>query len=150
MIILYFAKRRIMTSDLDRTVAIARAFGNPARLRIAAMLRTGDLCVCQITEVLGLAPSTVSAHLRELRQAGVTTERKVGRWVFVGLADDPGAGPWIDNAMDAVKGDPLIAADAELVDELRRLPVEDLCRLGLVEARARQASRAPHDGVVRT
>lgn len=138
----------MMKSKLDRTVALARAFGNPARLRIAAMLRTGDLCVCQITEVLGLAPSTVSAHLRELRQAGVTTERKVGRWVYVELADEPGARPWIDSALTAVAGDQQIQTDAALVEELRRLPVEDLCRLGLAEARARQASRASHKGAV--
>ena len=137
-----------MGAKLDRTVALARAFGNPARLRIVAMLRTGDLCVCQITEVLALAPSTVSAHLRELRQAGVTTERKVGRWVYVELADEPGARPWIDSALTAVAGDQQIQTDAALVEELRRLPVEDLCRLGLAEARARQASRASHKGVV--
>ena len=138
----------MVISKLDRTVALARAFGNPARLRIAAMLRTGDLCVCQITEVLGLAPSTVSAHLRELRQAGVTTERKVGRWVYVELADEPGARPWIGSALTAVAGDQQIQTDAALVEELRRLPVEDLCRLGLAEARARQASRASHKGAV--
>jgi DNA-binding transcriptional ArsR family regulator len=137
-------------SSLSQTVALARALGNPARLRIAAMLHTGDLCVCQITEVLGLAPSTVSAHLRELRQAGVTTERKVGRWIYVGLADEPGARPWIESAFTAVAGDRQITADAALVEELRRLPVEDLCRLGLAEARARQASRASHRGAVGT
>lgn len=138
----------MMISKLDRTVALARALGNPARLRIAAMLLTGELCVCQITEVLGLAPSTVSAHLRELRQAGITTERKVGRWVYVGLADDPGARPWIDTALTAVAGDLQITADAALVEELNRLPVEELCRLGLAEARARQASRASRRGAV--
>ena len=140
----------MMISKLDRTVALARALGNPARLRIAAMLRTGDLCVCQITEVLGLAPSTVSAHLRELRQVGITTERKVGRWVYVGLADDPGARPWIDSALTAVAGDQQITADATLVEELKCLPVEELCRLGLTEARARQASRASRRGAVST
>jgi DNA-binding transcriptional ArsR family regulator len=138
----------MMTSSLDRTVALARALGNPARLRIAAMLRTGELCVCQITEVLELAPSTVSAHLRELRQAGITTERKVGRWIYVGLADEPSARPWVDTALTAVAGDLQITADAALVEELKRLSVEELCRLGLAEARARQASRASRRGAV--
>ena len=138
----------MMTSSLDRTVALARALGNPARLRIAAMLRTGELCVCQITEVLELAPSTVSAHLRELRQAGITTERKVGRWIYVGLADEPSARPWVDTALTAVAGDLQITADAALVEELKRLPVEELCRLGLAEARARQALRASQGGAV--
>jgi len=41
-------------------------------------------------------------------------------------------------------------ADVTLVEELKRLPVEELCRLGLVEARARQASRASQRGAVRT
>ena len=138
----------MMTSSLDRTVALARALGNPARLRIAAMLRTGELCVCQITEVLELAPSTVSAHLRELRQAGITTERKVGRWIYVGLADEPSARPWVDTALTAVAGDLQITADAALVEELKRLSVEELCRLGLAEARAMQASRASRRGAV--
>ena len=138
----------MMTSSLDRTVALARALGNPARLRIAAMLRTGELCVCQITEVLELAPSTVSAHLRELRQAGITTERKVGRWIYVGLADEPSARPWVDTALTAVAGDLQITADAALVEELKRLSVGELCRLGLAEARARQASRASRRGAV--
>jgi len=123
----------MVISKLDRTVALTRAFGNPARLRIAAMLHTGDLCVCQITEVLGLAPSTVSAHLRE-----------------VGLGDEPDARPWIESALTAVEGDRQITADAALIEELRRLPVEDLCRLGLTEARARQASRASHREAVGT
>ena len=138
-------------TSLSSAVAAARALGHPARLRTVAVLRSGELCVCQITEMLGLAPSTVSAHLKELRQAGLTTERKQGRWVFVTLADDdPGARPWIDSALTAVAGDRQIAADAALVEELRRLPVEDLCRLGLAEARARQASRASQRGAVGT
>jgi arsenate reductase/ArsR family transcriptional regulator len=137
-------------TSLSFAVASARALGHPARLRTVAVLRSGELCVCQITEMLGLAPSTVSAHLKELRQAGLTTERKQGRWVFVTLADEPSARPWIDSALTAVAGDQQITADAALVEELRRLPVEELCRLGLVEARARQASRASRGGGVGT
>ncbi len=70
------------SSNLDTTVAAARALGHRARLRTVAMLRSGELCVCQITEVLKLAPSTVSAHLKELKQAGLVSERKDGRWVY--------------------------------------------------------------------
>ena len=73
----------MMSSNLESSVATARALGHPARLRTIAMLRSGELCVCQITEVLGLAPSTVSAHLKELKQAGLITERKDGKWVYI-------------------------------------------------------------------
>ena len=122
-------------SQLDTAVAITRALAHPARLRILGMLRTGELCVCQITAVLGLAPSTVSAHLRELKLGGLVSERKDGRWVHVGLADDPAVRPWIDSSIAALEGDGQAVADDCMVEELRELGVEVLCRWGLDEAR---------------
>jgi len=104
------------------------------------MLRTGELCVCQITEVLQLAQSTVSSHLRELRRAGLVTERKHGRWVYFALSADPAVRPWLDSALATASGDPQVDADSLTVEELRRLPVEDLCRLGYERAKARVCS----------
>jgi DNA-binding transcriptional ArsR family regulator len=109
------------------------------------MLDTGDLCVCQITEVLGLAPSTVSAHLRELKLGGLITENKDGRWVHLSLAEDRAAAPWIRCALDGLEGDPQVCEDAALVCELRDLGVEVLCRLGLEEARKEQRRRAQRE-----
>jgi len=127
---------------LDAALAAARALAHPARLRILAMLARGELCVCQITEVLGLAPSTVSAHLRELRLGGLITERKTGRWVHLELAKDGAAEEWIRCALDQIGTDPQIAADDLLVEEVRTIGVELLCRLGLEEARKRHAESA--------
>jgi arsenate reductase/ArsR family transcriptional regulator len=124
-------------SRLDSTVAVARALGHPARLRAVAMLQTGELCVCQITEVLKLATSTVSLHLRELKRCGLVSERKEGRWVWVGLSEDPLAREWVRIALTAVGSDPQLEDDARLVRELRRFPVEDLCRLGYEAAKAK-------------
>lgn len=118
------------SSPLAAAVAAAAALGHPARLRTLAMLRSGELCVCQITAVLELAPSTVSAHLKDLRQAGLVTERKAGRWVHFGLAEEPAARAWIAAALAAAGDDAQLAADARLVAALRTLPVEDLCRSG--------------------
>lgn len=126
-------------TPLEAAVAVARALGHPGRLRMLAMLQTGELCVCQLTEVLKLAPSTVSLHLKELKRAGLITERRDGRWVYLALSEDPEAQPWIETALAALAHDPQLEADEEMVEELRRLPVEDLCRLGYEEARARQA-----------
>ncbi|MFV2071721.1 MAG: ArsR/SmtB family transcription factor [Thermoanaerobaculales bacterium] len=121
-------------SNLDSAVAVARALGHPARLRVIAMLDSGELCVCQIIEVLELAPSTVSAHLKELKQAGLTVERKYGRWVHVGLTTDGGARSVIEALLASLVDDPQLVADAQLVNELRSFPVEDLCRLGFRRA----------------
>ena len=95
-------------SNLDAAVEISRALGHPARLRAVAMLRTGELCVCQITEVLQLAQSTVSSHLRELRRAGLITERKDGRWVYFALATDHEARSWLDVVLSTAGGDPQV------------------------------------------
>ena len=139
-------------SNLHEAVTVSRALGHTARLRTLAMLRSGNLCVCQITAVLKLAPSTVSIHLKELKRCGLIVERKEGRWVHIGLSDDSRARSWIETALAAVAGDPQIEADDGLVAELRRLPVEDLCRLGYEGARARQAragkARASREAVV--
>ena len=122
-------------STLESAVAAARALGHPARLRTIAMLRSGELCVCQITEVLKLAPSTVSAHLKDLKRAGLVSERKVGKWVYFDLIDDEGTLSWTEAALSGVVDDPQIETDERLVAELRRLPVEDLCRLGYEAAK---------------
>ena len=131
---------------LDSAVAVARALGHPARLRIVAMLQTGELCVCQVTEVLKLAPSTVSVHLKELKRCGVVVDRKDGRWVYVSIAPDEQTRAWVDVAMASLAGDPTVDADTRLVEALREVPVEELCRFGFEQARARARSNAAADG----
>lgn len=131
-------------APLDLAVRTARALGHPARMRIVSMLQSGELCVCQITEVLKLAPSTVSAHLKELRRADLILERKEGKWVHFSLAHDAAARAWIGTSLTALVDDPQLAADRDMVVELRRLPVEDLCRLGYEGA---AEARRNHTGV---
>lgn len=55
-------------ADLD---AIFRAFADPTRLRIMNVLAAGELCVCDIVEILGLPQPTVSRHLALLRREGL-------------------------------------------------------------------------------
>lgn len=131
----------MINHDLNAAVAVARALGHPARLRAVATLQTGELCVCQITEVLKLATSTVSLHLKELKRCGLVRERKDGRWVWIALSDDPPAREWIRIALNAAGSDPQLEEDARLVTELRALPVEALCRLGYEKAKASAISK---------
>jgi DNA-binding transcriptional ArsR family regulator len=95
------------------------------------MLRGGGLCACQVTSVLQLAPSTVSAHLADLRRAGLVVERKDGRWVTYSLAPEPGTAALLEQVWAQVEEDPQAEADARLVRRLRRIPVEELCRVDL-------------------
>ncbi len=68
-------------------MAITKALSDPGRVRILLSLRRGELCVCQITELFGLATSTVSKHLSILNQAGLILSRKTERWVYYRLPD---------------------------------------------------------------
>jgi DNA-binding transcriptional ArsR family regulator len=116
---------------LKHATAVFKAAGHPARLRILRMLRPGALCVCQITAVLELAASTVSAHLAELKRAGLVTERKDGRWVSYRLGEDAAARAVLEQVWALTAQDPLVESDARLVRGLRRVPVERLCRVDL-------------------
>jgi len=60
---------------------IFKALSDPNRLRILKMLQTRSLCVCEITDILKLATSTVSNHLKILRDTGFIIEEKEGKWV---------------------------------------------------------------------
>lgn len=61
---------------------IFKALGDETRLRILNILASGELCVCDIMEVLSLPQSKVSRHLALLRHAGLVIVRKEGLWVY--------------------------------------------------------------------
>lgn len=118
------------TSGLSATTAAAKALAHPARLRVLAMLSGGPLCVCQMTAVLGSAPSTVSEHLRELKRAGLLVEEKNGKFVLYRIAQTPDASRWRDAVRLGLDGDPMALADAALAVRLRRIPVEEFAATG--------------------
>jgi DNA-binding transcriptional ArsR family regulator len=115
---------------LPHAVRALKAMAHPARLRMLAMLTTGELCVCQMTAVLDLAASTVSGHLADLRAAGLVTERKAGKWVHYQLAADPKIAGVIRNALALLTADTQAEMDARAVGRVRRIPVETLSRAG--------------------
>jgi len=62
-------------------VKVFKALSDANRIRILKMLEIRPLCVCEITEVLQLATSTVSKHLSILRESGYIIDQKEGKWV---------------------------------------------------------------------
>lgn len=69
---------------------IASALSEPHRLKLLGMLQVGELCLCDLTAGLDLAPSTVSNHMAILKRAGLVETRKDGRWMHFRLsASDP-------------------------------------------------------------
>jgi DNA-binding transcriptional ArsR family regulator len=116
---------------LSAVVEVAKALGHPARLRMVAMLQDGELCVCQLTSVLGLSGSTVSAHLSDLRRARLVSEEKRGKWVYYRLSDDESMRGLVHEVLRLLADDPQLREDARVIEALRGVPVDDLCRAGL-------------------
>jgi ArsR family transcriptional regulator len=130
-------------------VAAAKAIGHPARLRILAMLQGRTLCVCQLTSVLELAFSTVSGHLNELRRSGLVSEDKQGKLVFYRLKDrSPFAGLLAD-ALALTREDDECVRDREVIDRVRKVPVEVLTGAGLNLERVGIRRRSSADRVGR-
>lgn len=100
---------------------ICRALADENRVRILMALRERELCVCQITAFLDLAPSTTSKHLSILRQARLIENAKQGRWVYYRLADVSaqvpvrGALDWMQHTLATA---PVIADDDVRITEL--------------------------------
>ena len=110
-------------------LAITKALSDENRVRALMALAGGELCVCQIIELLGLAPSTVSKHMAILHQAGLVDSRKEGRWVYYRLPDRPGrsvrlAVDWVRRAL---KDDERVLADATSVRAVKRMSKQRLC-----------------------
>jgi len=120
-------RRTEPTAALSDLVELAKGLAHPARLRLVAMLATGELCVCQMTAVLELAPSTVSQHLSVLERGGLVAERKEGRLVFYRLRDDGAAARLLPPLLERLGEDDTARSDREIVARLRRIPVAELC-----------------------
>ncbi len=74
----------------DEVLELARLFkvlGDPTRTRILRSLRSGELCVCDVSHVLGMSISSVSHQLRVLREHNLVKARREGKIVFYTLAD---------------------------------------------------------------
>ncbi len=118
-------------TELSSIVRIGLALSDTTRVRLLFALRGGELCVCQLIELVGLSPSTVSKHLSILRDAGMVESRKEGRWVHYRLAERPGfpvVGRRAPPLFQALERAPEMRADVRRLASIRKAPVEELCR----------------------
>jgi DNA-binding transcriptional ArsR family regulator len=75
-------------AQADQAARVFKALSDPTRLRLAAALSMGDeLCVCDLSEIVGAAQNLASHHLHALRNAGVATSRRDGKMVIYSLTD---------------------------------------------------------------
>ncbi|MBN1577026.1 MAG: winged helix-turn-helix transcriptional regulator [Chitinispirillaceae bacterium] len=104
---------------MDNFLAITKALSDANRVRALMALRGGELCVCQIIELLGLAPSTVSKHMAVLKQAGLVKCRKEERWMYYRLPESSEQPALIRSAIDWTIS--LLGNDTAIIKDARSL-----------------------------
>ncbi len=75
-------------TDLPRAAELFHALSDQTRLSILQRLRLGERCVCDLTDALDAAQSRLSFHLKVLKEAGLVTDRREGRWMYYTLNTD--------------------------------------------------------------
>jgi ArsR family transcriptional regulator len=131
---------------MESLIAITRALSDENRVRALLALGDQEVCVCQLIELLQLAPSTVSKHMSILKQAKLVSGRKRGRWMYYRL---PGR-----NAPDTVRqaialvrqaasGDPCIRKDAERMTKILGTEKELICERQSIQRKKKAATQQP-------
>lgn len=111
---------------IEEKTRLFKTLSDPNRLRILKMLQTKSLCVCEITEVLQLATSTVSKHLSILKAAGFIIEEKDGKWVNYLINPRP-SDPRISSILSTldfwISDEKIITNDKQRVQKVNRIEV---------------------------
>ena len=74
--------------DVPRIAQLCNALADEARIEIVARLLDGEKCVCDLTDALETGQSRLSYHLKVLKDAGLVTDRREGRWSYYTLTRD--------------------------------------------------------------
>jgi DNA-binding transcriptional ArsR family regulator len=125
---------------VNNLLSITKALSDSHRVRTLMALDGRELCVCQIVELLGLAPSTVSRHLSILAMAGLVESRKDGRWVHYHLPNESKCSDAVRESIVWMRR--ILAEDAKMAEDRIRLRdvleinPEDLCRRQLRRVRS--------------
>ena len=69
----------------EQFVGIMESLSDPIRINILELMMNGEICVCDIVKVTGLAQSKISYHIKILKDSGLISDRQEGRWVYYKL-----------------------------------------------------------------
>lgn len=102
--------------DLPR---LSAALADRTRLRLLNLIHDREVCVCYFVEILGQSQPKISRHLAYLREAGIVTARREGKWMHyrISLPSDPGAARILRESLDVLNSDKQMQADRRLLEK---------------------------------
>ena len=115
---------------MNELINITSALSDETRVRVLLALDGRELCLCQIIELFGLSQSTLSRHMRILRDAGLVESRKDGKWSWFRLPDSPahvvaGALEWVRESSSSSES---VRDDRERLIQITGEDLEEVCR----------------------
>lgn len=113
------------TTPIQTLEQLLRALADLTRLRILALVASGEVCVCHIHGALGLPQPTVSRHLAYLRRAGLVSGRRDGLWVHyrLNVPERPALASVLKATLDALGEARSISADRRKLSGLTTVPL---------------------------
>lgn len=124
-------KKGKSSSMLNKLLKILKALSDANRIRALAAARHGDLCACQIIDLLGLAPSTVSKHMDILKDAGFISSKKQGKWTYYSLSKDkrnPTLQALITLVFTTLEKDSTVKTDRRKLKKILEVTPMELCQ----------------------
>lgn len=103
------------------TARLLKVLGDETRLRMVHLLREGELCVCDLMELLSLSQPNASRHLNRLREAGLVSCERRAQWMYYRLHLETFArSPFLAALLEEVSQERLFREDEERLRVFRR------------------------------
>lgn len=87
--------------QLNTIATNLKLLSDPNRLKLVACLKQGELCLCDLVEVLQISQPAVSQQMKKLKDGGIVTERKIGTWKYFTLQQHQE--PYIQHIIDELE-----------------------------------------------
>lgn len=114
--------------DLKEMEKLFLALADKTRLRLLNLMRESEVCVCYFTEVLGESQPKISRHLAYLRNSGIVSARREGKWMnySIDFPADPAAAKLLRVTLEWLAGQPELSEDFERLERVCCTAVVDV------------------------
>ncbi|WP_019412347.1 helix-turn-helix transcriptional regulator [Paenisporosarcina sp. TG20] len=88
--------------DLDKASSVLKLMGDKTRLSMLKLLQKNECCVCEFVAIFNVSQSSISQHLRKLKDVGLVNENRKGQWIFYSLNRQHEAYEFVQNLLDFI------------------------------------------------